>query len=90
MDLLNLSGQYTFGESNRISRFKISGGVTLDLGSVMMSLNTRGRHHWSGPGRFMRILGPAGMGGALCIDPEAASKKGIYGKKRFRKYSGFN
>jgi hypothetical protein len=30
------------------------------------------------------------MGGALCIDPEAASKKGIYGKKRFRKYSGFN
>ena len=25
----------------------------------------------------MRILGPAWMGGALCIDPEAASKKGI-------------
>jgi len=23
----------------------------------------------------MRILGPAGMGGALCIDPEAASPK---------------
>jgi len=29
----------------------------------------------SGPGRFMRILGPAWMGGALCIDPEAASFK---------------
>ncbi len=38
----------------------------------------------------LNLTGPAGMGGALCIDPEAASKKGIYGKKRFRKYSGFN
>ena len=34
-----------YGEPNRISRLKISGGVTLDLGSVVMSLNTRGRHH---------------------------------------------
>ena len=28
-DLLNLSGQYTFGETNRISRLKISGCVLL-------------------------------------------------------------
>ena len=36
MDLLNLSGQYTFGETNRISRLKISGGVILDQGSELV------------------------------------------------------
>ena len=38
MDLRNLSGQYTHGETNRISRLKIPGSVPLDLGSVA---------HWS-------------------------------------------
>jgi hypothetical protein len=50
MDLLNLSGQYTFGESNRISRFKISGGVTLDLVSVTDSGEFKHYTRMSGQG----------------------------------------
>jgi hypothetical protein len=39
-DLLNLSGQYTFGETNKISRLKISGCVLL-VRSLLLSFGVK-------------------------------------------------
>ena len=42
-DLLNLSGQYTFGETNRISRLKISGCVLLVRSLLLVSASSGNR-----------------------------------------------
>jgi hypothetical protein len=62
----------------------------MDLGSVVMSLNTRGRHHWSKVfDARVYSTHPHQMTGAFWAGSKKASpevKKGIYGKKRIGKY----
>jgi len=63
-----------YGEPNRISRLKISGGVTLDLGSVSRRpLSNASESHWSGPRAIARGT-RASLWPASC-KPQASSGK---------------